>query len=82
MKISKAKLRQIIKEEKAKLREIDAGWDPSGEEITSGYYNAINQLVWDEWSAAGVDPEEKPEEVEYVKTALQNLLADLERGQF
>ena len=86
MKITKRQLRRIIKEEKTRLQEagpLPTGWDdPSADDIVDGYYNAINQMVHEEWAAAGVDPGENPEEVQYVKQALQNLLADLETGQF
>ena len=79
MKITRRQLRKIIKEEKSRLHEAV---DAAGDDIVDGYYNAINQMVWEEWSAAGVDPEENPEEVQYVIQALNNLLADLQAGQF
>jgi len=81
MKITKQQLRRIIKEEKRKLREQD---DMSGDDIVDGYYNAINQMVHEEWAAAAIDltAPDGAQEVEYVKQALQNLLADLEAGQF
>ena len=86
MKITKRQLKRIIKEEKHKLREagpLPDGWDdPSADDIVDGYYNAINQMVHEEWAAAGVDPGESPEEVQYVIQALNNLLADLQAGQF
>ena len=86
MKITKRQLKRIIKEEKRKLHEVDPindGWDDvSADDIVDGYYNAINQLVHEEWAAAGVSPSENPEEVQYVVQALNNLLADLQAGQF
>ena len=84
MKITRSQLRRIIKEEKRKLQEqLEPGWDDvSGQDITDGYYNAINQMIWEEWGAAGVSPEENPEEIEYVKEALTRLLADLGSGNF
>ena len=86
MKITKRQLRRIIKEEKRKLREagpLPPGWDDvSADDIVNGYYNAINQLVHEEWAAAGVSPDENPEEVQYVVQALTNLLADLQARQF
>ncbi len=76
MKITKRQLRTIIKEE---LRD-----DVSPSSRAFGYYNAISQLVHDEWAAIGIDltAPDGIQEVEYVKRALKNLLADLEAGQF
>ena len=86
MKISKRQLRRIIKEEKQSLQEagpLPDGWDDaSADDIIDAYYNAINQLIWDDWAAAGVDPHESPEEVQYAIQALTNLLADLQAGNF
>ena len=93
MKITERQLSRIIKEEKAKLLEQsrlafpdgtpDPGLQgPDAQDIIDGYYNVINQMIYDEWNAAGVDPQESPEEVSYVTQALRNLLKDLEDGQF
>jgi len=84
MKITKRQLRKIIQEEKTKLLEQPefSPGDPGPDDIVDGYYNAINQMVWDEWAAAGIDPEEQPEEMQYVIQALENLLSDLRTGQF
>jgi|2_EtaG_2_1085320.scaffolds.fasta_scaffold36184_2 hypothetical protein len=98
MKITRRQLRRIIKEEKAKLLEQsrlvfpDGTPDPAfhgssqgpfeGQDIIDGYYNAINQMIHEDWAGAGVDPQESPKEVSYVAQALRNLLKDLERGQF
>jgi len=77
MKVSKEELRKIIREQ------LEDGWDDvSPDDIVDGYYNAINQLIWEEWAAAGVDPGESPEEVQYAVQALKNLIANLETGQF
>ena len=86
MKITKRQLRRIIKEEKLKLLEagpLPDGWDnASGEDIVDGYYNAISQLIFDDMAAAGVDPHENPEEIQYAVKALQNLIADLQAGNY
>ena len=80
MKITKRQLRRIIKEEKTNLlREYQ---DPDADDIVDGYYNAINQLIWDDWAAAGIDPGESPEEVVYAIQALKNPINNLESGQF
>ena len=81
MKITKRQLRRIIKEEKTRLLKENMG-PFEGQDIIDGYYNAINQMIHDEWAGAGVDPQESPEEVSYVAQALRNLLKDLETGQF
>ena len=84
MKITKRQLRKIIKEEKHVLQEqLEPGWDNvSGEDIVDGFYNAISQLVFDEWAAGGIDPTQDPEEVGYAIQAMQNLIADLEARNF
>jgi hypothetical protein len=87
MKITKTQLKRIIKEEKRKISESSnlPGYqqDPGeAQDITDGFYNAINQMVWDDWSAAGVDPHENPEEMGYLIEALRKLLADAEAGNF
>ena len=88
VRATKRQLKRIIKEEKLKLQEagpLPDGWDdPSADDIIDGYYNAINQMVHEEWAAAAIDltAPDGAQEVEYVKQALQNLLADLEAGQF
>lgn len=57
--------------------------DPGeGQDITDGYYNAISQLIFDDMAAAGVDPHETPEEIEYAVAALQNLITDLQAGNY
>ena len=77
MKVSKEQLRKIIREQ------LEPGWDDvSPDDIVDGYYNAINQLIWEDWAAAGIDPQESPEEVGYAIQALKNLIANLEAGQF
>jgi len=95
MKVSKRQLKRIIKEEKRKLvfegddrelwtdNELKPGWDDvSPDDIVDGYYNAINQLIWDDWAAAGIDPKENDEEVLYAIQALKNLINNFESGQF
>ena len=84
MKITKRQLKRIIKEEKSKLQEtLEPGWDDvSPDDIVDGYYNAVSQLIFDDMAAAGVDPQQNPEEVGYAIQALKNLIADLESGQF
>jgi len=86
MKLTTRHLHRIIKEEKLKLLEagpLPDGWDdPEADDIVDGYYNAVNQMVHEEWAAAGVDPGESLEEVQYVIQALNNLLADLQAGNF
>ena len=60
MKVSKRQLRRIIKEEKRNLQELEDGWDnASPDDIVDGYYNAINKMVYEEWAAAGIDPQRK-----------------------
>ncbi len=80
IRVSKRQLRRIIKEEKATLLKENMG-PFEGQEIIDGYYNAINQMIHEDWAGAGVDPQESPKEVSYVAQALRNLLKDLERGQ-
>ena len=75
MKITKRQLRRIIKEEKTKLLK-------ENNDIIDGYYNAISQLIFDDMAAAGVDPHESPEEIEYAVAALQNLITDLQAGNY
>jgi len=87
MKITKRQLRRIIKEEKQRLSESSnlPGYqaDPGeGQDIIDGYYNAISQLIFDDMAAAGVDPHENPEEIDYAVAALQNLITDLQAGNF
>ena len=86
MRITKKQLRRIIKEEKRKLSESSnlPGYqqNPEGQDIVDGIYNAINQMMWDDWSAAGIDPTENPEEMGYLIEALRKLLADAEAGNF
>jgi len=86
MKVSKRQLKRIIKEEKRKLHEagpLPDGWDDvSPDDIVDGYYNAISQLIWDDWAAAGIDPKENDEEVLYAIQALKNLINDFESAQF
>jgi hypothetical protein len=85
MKITRRQIRRIVREERRNLQEggLEPGWDDvSPDAIVDGYYNAINQMVHEEWSAADVDPHESPEEVQYVIQALNNLLADLQAGNF
>ncbi len=84
MKITKRQLKRIIKEEKHKLQEtLEPGWDDvSPDDIVDGYYNAVSQLIFDDMAAAGVDPHESSEEVQYAIQALTNLLADLQAGNF
>ena len=81
MKITKRQLRRIIKEEKRRLHEAFSD-DPAADDIIDGFYNAINQMIWEEWGASGVSPEENPEEVQYVIQALTNLITDLQGGNF
>ena len=75
MKITKRQLRRIIKEEKQKLLK-------ENDDIIDGYYNAISQLIFDDMAAAGVDPHENPEEIDYAVAALQNLIKDLQAGNY
>ena len=75
MKITKRQLRRIIKEEKQSLLK-------ENDDIIDGYYNAISQLIFDDMAAAGVDPHETPEEIDYAVAALQNLITDLQAGNF
>tara|TARA_B100000029_G_scaffold373178_1_gene367369 strand:+ start:1392 stop:1646 length:255 start_codon:yes stop_codon:yes gene_type:complete len=84
MKISKRQLRRIIKEEKIKLLESPAGGfdNPNADDIIDGYYNAITQLIFDDMAAAGIDPYENAEEVAMAVRALQNIIMDLEAGNF
>ena len=81
MKITQSQLRQIIKEEKSKLTEQQFT-SPDADDIIDGYYNAISQLIFDDMAAAGVDPHENPEEIEYAVVALQNLILDLQAGNY
>ena len=76
MKVSKKQLKRIIKEEKRKLVKENL----EGQEIIDGYYNAVSQLIFDDMAAAGVDPYENPEEIQYAVQALQQLIADLQGG--
>ena len=96
MKTTKRQLRRIIKEEKAKLiREIrDPKWKKGyagGAPARSGpitktatpsdrWVDAINDLVYSEWAAVGVDPLDPDDaaEVESVLQALRNIITDLE----
>jgi len=75
MKITKRQLKRIIKEEKRKLLK-------ENDDIIDGYYNAISQLIFDDMAAAGVDPHENPEEIDYAVAALQNLIKDLQAGNY
>ena len=75
MKITKRQLKRIIKEEKRKLLK-------ENDDIIDGYYNAISQLIFDDMAAAGVDPHENPEEIDYAVAALQNLITDLQAGNY
>ena len=75
MKITKRQLRRIIKEEKQSLLK-------ENDDIIDGYYNAISQLIFDDMAAAGVDPHENPEEIDYAVAALQNLITDLQAGNY
>ena len=79
MKVTKRQLRRIIKEVSPHPGQPGS---LAADEIAAGFEDAIGQLIWDEWAAAGISPEESPEEVGYVKQALQNILADLESGRF
>ena len=80
MKITKKQLRRIIREARATWQSGNVVDQPGA----GGYYDAISQLVHDEWAAIGIDltAPDGIQEVEYVKRALKNLLADLEAGQF
>ena len=71
MKITKRQLKRIIKEEKRKLLK-------ENDDVIDGYYNAISQLIFDDMAAAGVDPHENPEEIDYAVAALQKLIKDLQ----
>ncbi len=91
MKITKRQLRSIISEtmgkdffsdREASPHDGSVQGDMSADDIIDAYYNAINELVHDEWAAAGVSPDENPAEVQYVVQALENLIADLKQGQF
>jgi len=75
MKITKRQLKRIIKEEKRKLLK-------ENDDVIDGYYNAISQLIFDDMAAAGVDPHENPEEIDYAVAALQNLIKDLQAGNY
>ena len=75
MKITSNQLRRIIKEEKRKLLK-------ENDDVIDGYYNAISQLIFDDMAAAGVDPHENPEEIDYAVAALQNLIKDLQAGNY
>ena len=75
MKITKRQLRQIIKEEKQKLLR-------ENNDVIDGYYDAISQLIFDDMAAAGINPRENPEEIEYAVAALQNLITDLQSGNY
>ena len=75
MRITKRQLKRIIKEE---LEEL------SPDDIVDGYYNAIMQLIHDEWNAAAIDvtAPDGQKEIDLTIQALKNLIADLERGYF
>jgi hypothetical protein len=81
MKITKRQLRRIIKEASRVRWQSGDVVDEAG---AGGYYDAINQLVHDVWGERGIDltAPDGMQEVEYVKQALKNLLADLETGRF
>ena len=75
MKVTKRQLRRFIKEEKHKLLR-------ENNDIVDGYYNAISELIFDDMAAAGVDPHENPEEIEYAVRALKNIIMELQAGNF
>ena len=80
MKITKRQLKRIIKEAHPPL---EPGWDDvSPDDIVDGYYNAVSRLIFDDMAAAGVDPHENPEEIGYAVAALQNLIKDLQAGNY
>jgi len=80
MKITKRQLRRIIKEASRVRWQSGDVVDEAG---AGGYYDAINQLVHDSWADIEYVPAlDGMQEVEYVKQALKNLLADLETGRF
>jgi hypothetical protein len=77
VKITKRHLRRIVKEELAGVSE-------EGDDIVDGYYNAILELISNEWGAAAIDltAPDGIREVDLTIQALKNLIADLESGQF
>jgi hypothetical protein len=85
MKITKRQLKRIIKEEKRSLLSEQPGRRPFGAPRRTPesdlWVDAINDLIYSEWAAAGVTPDHPDDasEVETVLQALRNVIADLEQ---
>ena len=83
MKVSKRQLRYLIREEKQRLSStaiVERQYPkfPGDEEAIGRWYDALSDMVYSEWSAAGITPVQDRVEVNQVVEALRSLATDLE----